>query len=166
MKTHTKIFSFALSLIVLLNTSCASIISKSTYPLSVSTSPSDAQIVIIDKKGNEIYKGTTPAKVDLKSGSGFFGKAAYSVKISKNGYESKTIPVHFKLDGWYFGNLLIGGVLGMLIIDPATGAMYKLETKYINENLSPQTASTDNLTILTTDAIPSEWKNHLEKISK
>ena len=29
-----------------------------------------------------------------------------------------------------FGNLLFGGVIGMLIVDPATGAMWKLEDVY------------------------------------
>jgi hypothetical protein len=39
------------------------------------------------------------------------------------------------VDGWYFGNLLFGGLIGLLIVDPATGAMYKLEPNEINCNL-------------------------------
>jgi len=30
------------------------------------------------------------------------------------------------MNGWYFGNLAIGGILGMLVIDPLTGAMYRM----------------------------------------
>lgn len=30
------------------------------------------------------------------------------------------------MDGWYWGNILFGGLIGMLAVDPATGAMYKL----------------------------------------
>ncbi len=41
-------------------------------------------------------------------------------------------PVTFdtKLDGWYFGNLIFGGLLGILIIDPATGAMWRLDETF------------------------------------
>jgi hypothetical protein len=63
------------------------------------------------------------------------------VTYTKNGYDTKTVPVEFKLDGWYFGNILLGGLIGMLIIDPATGAMYKLETEFLNETLVQSTAS-------------------------
>jgi len=108
---------------VFLFSSCASIVSKSTYPLSINSSPSNAKVSITDKKGKEIYLGNTPATVKLKAGAGFFSKAEYQVKFSSPGYDDKIVPITFKLDGWYFGNLLLGGVLGMLIIDPATGAM-------------------------------------------
>ena len=124
---------------VFLFSSCASIVSKSTYPLSINSSPSNAKVSITDKKGKEIYLGNTPATVKLKAGAGFFSKAEYQVKFSSPGYDDKIVPITFKLDGWYFGNLLLGGVLGMLIIDPATGAMWKIETEFLNETLSKST---------------------------
>lgn len=31
------------------------------------------------------------------------------------------------MDGWYLGNILIGGLIGMLIVDPASGAMYRFK---------------------------------------
>ena len=124
---------------VFLFSSCASIVSKSTYPLSINSSPSNAKVSITDKKGKEVYLGNTPANVKLKAGAGFFSKAEYQVKFSSPGYDDKIVPITFKLDGWYFGNLLLGGVLGMLIIDPATGAMWKIETEFLNETLSKPT---------------------------
>jgi hypothetical protein len=147
--------------------SCASILSKSSYPISINSAPSEAKIVIKDKKGIEIFSGQTPATLKLKSGSGFFGKARYQVTFTKNGYDSKTVPVEFKLDGWYFGNLLLGGVIGMLIVDPATGAMYKLETEFLNETLIQSTARVqkEELKVYTLNEIPTEWNNHLVKVS-
>lgn len=62
-------------------------------------------------------------------------------EISSNGYAEQIVPVIYKLNGWYFGNLLIGGFLGMLIIDPATGAMWKLDTPPISVSLNKPTAS-------------------------
>lgn len=160
-KIKIKTASIVLSSAILF-TSCASIVSKSSYPISINSAPSEAQIVIKDKKGIEIFSGQTPATLKLKSGSGFFGKARYQVTFNKSGYQTKTVPVEFKLNGWYFGNLLFGGVLGMLIIDPATGAMYKIETEFLNETLLPtKTTASNELRVYNIGEIPAEWKNHL-----
>jgi hypothetical protein len=151
---------------VFLFSSCASIVSKSTYPLSINSSPSNAKVSITDKKGKEIYLGNTPATVKLKAGAGFFSKAEYQVKFSSPGYDDKIVPITFKLDGWYFGNLLLGGVLGMLIIDPATGAMWKIETEFLNETLSKSTASIDpEMKIMNINEIPENWKTHLVRVN-
>jgi hypothetical protein len=149
-------------------TSCASIVSKSSWPITINSSPSEAKISIKDKKGIEIYTGNTPATLKLKSGSGFFSKARYQVTFEKVGYEKKVVPVEFKLNGWYFGNIIFGGPLGLLIIDPATGAMFKLETEFLNETLtkSVATAETKELKLLDINKIPTEWKNHLILVSK
>ena len=151
---------------VFLFSSCASIVSKSTYPLSINSSPSNAKVSITDKKGKEIYLGNTPATVKLKAGAGFFSKAEYQVKFSSPGYDDKIVPITFKLDGWYFGNLLLGGVLGMLIIDPATGAMWKIETEFLNETLSKSTASiAPEMKIMNINEIPENWKTHLVRVN-
>ncbi|MDF0707965.1 hypothetical protein [Flagellimonas okinawensis] len=164
--------TFKLSAILMATTilfsSCASIVSKSSYPISINSAPSEAKIVIKDKKGIEIFSGQTPATLKLRAGSGFFGKARYQVTFSKTGYDTKTVPVEFKMDGWYFGNLLLGGLIGMLIIDPATGAMYKLDTEFLNETLVQATASNQNdgLQVYDLNEIPTEWKSHLEQVSE
>lgn len=114
-----------------------------------------------------MYKGQTPATVTLKSGAGFFSKAEYQVKISSPGFEEQVIPINFKLNGWYFGNLLIGGVLGMLIVDPATGAMWKLETPPVNVTLNKSTASTEHpsLQIIDIASLSNEMKQNLVRIN-
>src|SRR5688500_6256145 len=99
----------------LLHSNCATIVSKSSYPVSITTTPVGAQVSITDKKGKEIFKGTSPATIKLKAGAGYFSRAEYQVKLSAPGYDEKILPITFKLNGWYFGNILIGGVIGMLI---------------------------------------------------
>ena len=127
-----------------------------------------AKISIKDKKGIEIYTGNTPATLKLKSGAGFFSKARYQVTFEKVGYDKKVVPVEFKLNGWYFGNIIFGGPLGLLIIDPATGAMFKLETEFLNETLTKSVANVDTkeLKLLDINNIPAEWKKHLILVSK
>jgi hypothetical protein len=149
---------------VLLLSSCASIVSKTSYPIAINSTPSEAQISVTDKKGKEIYLGKTPAAISLASGAGFFSKAEYQVKFSLPGYDTKVIPIAFKLDGWYWGNILIGGLLGMIIVDPATGAMWKLSTEFLNERLtkSPTASIEPEFIILDVNNIPEHWKDHLE----
>lgn len=106
--------------------SCATVVSKSRYPVSINSNPSGANITVTNKKGNTIFAGQSPATVILKPGAGFFSKAKYQVKFSLSDYSEKTYPIEFKFNGWYLGNILIGGVIGMLIVDPATGAMWTL----------------------------------------
>jgi hypothetical protein len=86
------------------------------------------------------------------------------VKFQLNGYEEKTVPIHSTLNGWYFGNILIGGVIGLLIIDPATGAMWKIKNDFVDEKLSPKHGNTTSLEILDIKNIPGEWKDHLTRI--
>lgn len=152
----------------ILFSSCASIVSKGVYPISINSTPSGANISVITSDGTELYKGNTPAVVNLKAGDGFFKRATYQVKFSKAGYDERIVPINFKVDGWYWGNIIFGGAIGMLIVDPATGAMYKLETEYLNETLT-QTGTTQNeqeLKIYGLDDIPAEWKEHLVRMSK
>ena len=58
---------------------------------------------------------------------------------TKDGYTQKVVNISAELDGWYIGNIMLGGVIGMLIIDPLSGAMYKIakEDRVINETLQP-----------------------------
>lgn len=150
----------------LMFSNCASIVSKSSYPISINSNPSGATVSITDKKGNEVFKGQRPATATLKSGAGFFARAQYQVKISSTGYAEQIIPVTFKMNGWYWGNLLFGGVLGMLIIDPATGAMWKLETPPINVTLNKSTASNETpmLKIIDIASVPQDMKDKLVRI--
>lgn len=157
-----------LLLSTLLLSSCASIVSKSRYPVSINSAPNESKIVITDKKGAVVFSGQTPVVVELKSGAGFFTKAQYQITLSKIGYQDKIVPLNYKLDGWYFGNILLGGIglLGIIAIDPATGAMFKIDNQYLNETLIPLNANTsnENLKIFAYNDIPEEWKENLIEI--
>lgn len=161
-----KISILAVCATALLTTSCASIVSKSSWPIMISSNPSEAKITITDKKGVDIYTGFTPTTLKLKSGSGFFGKARYQVKLEKEGFQTKIVPIEFKLNGWYFGNILFGGFIGLLIVDPATGAMYRLETETINETLQRENtvSQVQELRIMDINQLTEEQRKHLVKL--
>ena len=152
----------------LLLSNCATIVSKSSYPVSIETSPAGAQVSITDKKGKEIYKGKAPAAVRLKSGAGFFSRAEYQVRLNAKGYDERVIPVTFKLNGWYFGNLVFGGFIGMLIVDPASGAMWRIDktTADINTVLTKTTAAVTEPTLKIIDIkdVPADIKANLVRV--
>jgi len=160
------ITSTLVSLMLLIFSGCASIVSKSNWPVSIDSKPSGATVSIVNRKGVEVYNGKTPAALKLKSGSKFFSRESYTLTFTLDGYKTEKVNLECKVNGWYWGNLLIGGVLGMLIIDPATGAMYKLDSETVDVNLKKannNTAST--LNILNKNDIPENMKSHLVKIN-
>lgn len=139
--------------------------SKNTWPVSISTTPAVSTFTITDVNGKEVSKGNTPATINLKSGRGFFKPGKYTITISSEGYTTVTIPVKAKLNGWYFGNLVYGGVIGMLIVDPASGAMYRIKDPKINQALSPVTSDVPSLKIMNLCDVPAEWNNELVKVN-
>jgi len=164
-----SVFSTLCLLAVLCSfSSCASIFSRSKYPVNISTLPQGAAISIKNAEGTEVYTGVTPATVTLKASAGFLKKASYICTLSLAGYETKVVPIDYKIDGWYFGNILIGGLIGLLIIDPATGAMWKLDTEFISETLTQQTAMLDKagLQIYDINNVPASWQKNMVKIAE
>ena len=65
----------------------------------------------------------------------------YQIEIKKEGYTPKLFTISASLDGWYIGNILLGGLIGMLIVDPVSGAMFRISEKQVNETLSPLSTS-------------------------
>jgi hypothetical protein len=134
----------------------------------VGSSPAGAKVTITNRRGVEVYSGLTPAKVSLKSGAGFFKKESYTVKYALEGYDPLEIPLECKLNGWYWGNILFGGLLGMLVIDPATGAMYKLSVPFVDGSLTKSGTGSVNtaptLHIYAISDIPKDMQSKLVKI--
>lgn len=151
---------FLLSLIGLAFGSCATIFTKSSYPVTFTSTPSGVGITVANRAGNTVYTGSTPATVKLKSAAGYMKREEYSVTFSHLGHASQTVSVLCNLDGWYIGNILLGGVIGMLIVDPASGAMYKFAETNVHANMRQEAPTTANmeLQIIDINQIPKDVK--------
>lgn len=149
--------------IPILLSNCATIMSRSAYPVYINSAPEGANITVTDRANREIFKGTAPATVVLKSGASYFTRAEYQVKFTMNGYDERILPIQFKMNGWYFGNILLGGVIGMLIIDPASGAMWKLATPqiYAPLNASHAAAAGPTLRVMDIKDVPESSRKGL-----
>jgi len=129
MKKTIILSSLALTLFT---TSCATIVSGSKQNVKFSSNPSTATIFI-----DEVEVGKTPFEVRLER------KNEHSVRIKLEGYQTYETRLTKKFNGWYIGNLLFGGIIG-LIIDPITGAMYNLSPSEINAEMNKGTAFKSN----------------------
>jgi hypothetical protein len=108
-----------------------------------------------------MMKGTTPATLSLSASNGFFDGADYVIEFSKDGYDTQTFPLSSGVDGWYIANILFGGLLGLLIIDPATGAMWKLDENVL---VSLSRTGGESASIMTIDQVPEHLLSKMERI--
>jgi hypothetical protein len=110
-------------IVTFLLASCATIIHGTRQDISFSSTPSGAKVFI-----NEVDKGSTPTIVNLER------KNNYAVKIQLDGYLPFETNIVKKVDGWIAGNIVFGGLIG-LIVDAASGGMYKLSPEQIASEL-------------------------------
>lgn len=127
---------------------CATIMGSDTHSMPITSTPSDALIRISDEKGMAVFEGKTPTTVTLKKSDGsYFGKKTYTVTISKQGFETQTVPVTGSANGWYIGgNIVFGGLIGWLIVDPLNGKMYNLSPETITSSLPDAAKKSHNNT--------------------
>lgn len=171
-KQFRKVVSLALlSVFGLSLSNCASIVSRSKYEVAFNSSPK-ARVRILNHRGLEVAVGETPSVFRLRAKSGFFQPARYTVHFSREGYEDRIIPLNASFDPWFIGNLLFGGFIG-LIVDPATGAMWKIEDDVISTSLVPkgkelaQVRDTDRgktVSIYALEDIPEELKARMQAV--
>ncbi|MGA3265192.1 MAG: hypothetical protein ABSE16_00025 [Verrucomicrobiota bacterium] len=125
-----KLIQIGLLASVLSLTGCASIVSKAKWPVSFKSDPPGAQLTISDENGKTVRQGVTPTTIKLASGNGYFKAQNYQVNMKLDGYKEDKGILQAGLNGWYFGNIGFGGLIGMLAVDPATGAMWRLPKEY------------------------------------
>ena len=147
------IFTLALS-------SCASIIHGPRQLVNITSQPTSATVSI-----DGVERGNTPQAISLRrkgrEKGQRFGKKMYDLKIELNGYHPYEAKIMRKMDGWFIGNIVIGGILG-IIIDAANGSMYRLTPAQVIAQLS-SSASTihttdDDIYIMATLDIDSNWE--------
>ena len=154
-----------LTLVLILVSACASIVNGSTQKIAISSQPAGATIRIYDQTDSEIWDSTTPNSTELKRGNGFFTGNKYRIEISKEGYQTEVVELKSQLNGWYIGgNFLFGGLIGWLIVDPMTGAMWALSPGDVDVRMSEASIGIVNpankglFVVLKEDVNPTLWQ--------
>ena len=145
----TSIAAFAL-------TGCASIFNGPTQAVTINSVPEGATVSVTNSAGEKVHNGATPLTLTLKRGAGYFRSESYTIAYSKAGFAPKEVTITGSMSGWYIGNILFGGLIGMLAVDPVTGAMYVLP-ETVNHSLdaeAPKTSQADrSLTVVSTESL-------------
>lgn len=122
--------SAALLLACSMLTGCATILGGGSHePVSFASNTPDTKVRIVDNDRKEIVSQGAPCVVTLKRGGGYFSPAKYTAYASAPGQPERAVPVKAGFNGWYVGNIVFGGLIGLLVVDPLTGAMWDLPDK-------------------------------------
>jgi hypothetical protein len=119
---------------------CATIVHSGPRAIDVGSVPPGATVSIYDRSNSLVMTNTTPFVAQLSTKFGYFKSENYRLVFQMKGYATVESRIDSSLSGWYFGNLLFGGLIGMIIVDPLTGAMYNLEPDKIQQTLTPSQA--------------------------
>ncbi len=117
--------SLILAIALLNQFGCASVMHGATQQIGIFSAPTGAQVKI-----DGVPHGDTPLHANLKR------KTEHVVSISMEGYEPYEALIKKRLAGWTWGNILLGGGIG-LIIDLITGSTGELYPENIHAELKP-----------------------------
>lgn len=128
-----KIFKGTLFLTTLLILNgCATIMTGSSQPITINSDVPNSKVYV-----DGAYTGQTPLILDHLS-----TKTNHTFRIEAEGYTPVTEVLKREASGWVWGNLLLGGPIG-LGIDFGTGGLYIFKKDNIHghlvkiENLKP-----------------------------
>jgi len=107
------LFLIAASLALITASGCSTIVNGKKQVVSINSNVTDADITV-----NGLPVGKTPYTGPIERSNKTI------LNVSKEGYISKTITLDTKFEPIFWGNIIIGGVLGSTT-DASTGAMYK-----------------------------------------
>lgn len=106
-------------------TGCATIVNRTEQNITINSTPNDA---IIQINGEDI--GKTPW-------SGLISrKTSMQATIKKEGYSSQVVDIDGHLSGWFWGNIIFGGLVGSTT-DTISGAAYEYSPGSYHVSLAP-----------------------------
>ena len=135
MKINTLLSAAALALVVL-STGCSTVMCGKNQTVPVTSRPPGADVTVFDKYNDVIFKGVTPCDVTLARGDSDSetGASCYKITVVKPGYESVEVDLVGKVNRAYLANVMNAGI-GMVTVDPYTGAKWTLVPMEINPHL-------------------------------
>ncbi|MDP3732151.1 MAG: PEGA domain-containing protein [Candidatus Omnitrophota bacterium] len=140
-------------------TGCATIIHGTRQDVAITSLPVGAKVTI-----DNIEYGKTPMVIKLERSK------IHRIKLELPGYRPYEAIITKNISGWAFGNIILGGWIG-LAIDAVTGGIYDLSPDEIRTTLAAQDAkniSTDDmLCVFVTPNPDPTWKKigALERIN-
>ena len=136
----TRTFAVALAGACIAIGGCATIVHSGPREITVASTPAGARVSIYDRSNTLVQTNTTPFVATLSTKYGYFKGQQYRLEFELPGYSTAEVKLSSTMSGWYLGNLVFGGLIGMLIVDPLTGAMFNLAPEKIEQPLTASQA--------------------------
>jgi len=95
-----KHYAYLIFLLFLTN-SCATLMSGTTQEVTFNSEPQDVEVTV----GGKVI-GKTPFTIQLDKKSG------QTVEFNLEGYKRQTRSLETTMDGWFWGNIVLGGLIG------------------------------------------------------
>lgn len=118
-----------LSVLCLTSTGCATIVGGgSSQAVAIRSNPASATFVVTSSSGIQMAQGQTPQTIRLPR------KNEYQIEFTAEGYQPQKIALTRGTNGWIWGNLLVGWILGF-VVDFASGSAYKVQPALVEITL-------------------------------
>jgi hypothetical protein len=115
---------------------CATIVGGGTnQAVTLQSTPAAANFTIQSSSGLQMAQGTTPSTVSLPR------KNEYQIVVELAGYQPQSTVLTKGINGWIWGNLLFGWIIGFGV-DFLTGSAYKLEPALVQVTMQNDEEST------------------------
>lgn len=125
---------------------CATIIGGTSQTMSFTSTPPEATVSIAGR-----VIGKTPITTQIKKDSGD------AVTFEKDGYKPITMHMEQGLEDWFWGNILLGGLIGTTV-DVASGGIHEYEqTSYLVTMEAAVTGPIDGKVVLPDRAKAKEF---------
>jgi len=113
---------------------CATLVGGGSHQaVAIESTPSQADFTVTSVDGLQMASGRTPTTVRLPR------KNEYQVRLGIAGYEPQTLALTRGTNGWIWGNLLFGWIVGFAV-DFLTGSAYELEPALVQVSLEQSRA--------------------------
>ncbi|MDR0526910.1 MAG: hypothetical protein LBG79_03720 [Spirochaetaceae bacterium] len=157
---HKVLFAAFIAVIAAGLSSCGTLAGRSTSAMGVQSPKAGVPFEIVDGSGKVVASGVTPQVVALKTGT--LGGNKYTIKYKKAGADAE-MKVKTTLNGAALNGTLraMGGFIVGLIIDPITGAMFKLPDVVTLEIAYQPPSDTIRFMIATPDDVRPEARQYL-----
>ena len=129
MRRVTRLLCCGLLGPAMLLSGCASIVSGTKDSVTFNSNPEEATVLL-----NGTAMGKTPLTLRLKK------KTGQTLAFEKEGYDPVTLKMDTRLNPWFWGNILLGGMLGSTT-DAASGAIYKYAPNQYMVTLPPSASA-------------------------
>lgn len=130
MKLLYRLFGILMLLPLTLTLGCATFVVGDKQSLTFDSEPAGAEILI-----NGVSMGVRPTTITIQKRN--YENA--TVVFKKGGHIDQQATLHTKTTGWFWGNILIGGLLGSAI-DSMTGSMVEYDPDKFHVTLPPEKA--------------------------